>query len=140
VSPSLAKNVAICTWAASANGAAALERFVRNPCGLRPTAGFAWNARSLRYSVVFEARPPARMIADVVGFGTVMSPRANWRMIGRLTSDAYAAGLAACCAHSVRSLSCWIADAPGTVSTTGGRFRSGLLSTNDVNVGFGTAL
>jgi hypothetical protein len=26
-----------------------------------------------------------------------------------------------------------IADAPGTVSTTGGRFLSGLFSTNDVN-------
>ena len=79
------------------------------------------------------------MIADVVGFGTVWSPRANWRMIdfaGTPASGsarrcgAYATGFPACDAHSVHSSSCWIADAPGTVSTSGGRFRSGMFSLN----------
>ena len=65
----------------------------------------------------------------MVGFGTVLSPRANW-MITRLgvTNGAYAAGLAACCAHSELSITVWIADAPGTVSTRIGWFRSGMFS------------
>ncbi len=80
------------------------------------------------------------MIALVVGFGTVWSPRANWRMIGFVRCGAYAAGFADCCAHSVQSITCWIADAPGTVSTRSGRLRSGMFSLKFVNDAFGTAL
>src|SRR5213595_3414556 len=114
--------------------------FVRNVWGFFDTAGFAANARSLRNSVARDAQPHARRIADVVGFGTVMSPRANWKMTGRVMCGAYAAGFAACCAHSVSSITFWIADAPGMVSTTGGRFRSGMFSLKFVSVAFGTAL
>ena len=79
------------------------------------------------------------MIAEVVGFGTVWSPRANCRMTDFAgTPDsgfarrwtAYAAGLPACDVHSVHSSSCWIADAPGTASMSGGWFRSGMFSLN----------
>lgn len=59
---------------------------------------------------------------------------------GRVMNGAYAAGLSACCAHSVLSIRAWIADAPGTVSTRSGTLRSGRFSTNDVNDAFGTAL
>ena len=62
--------------------APARRQFVRNVCGFFATAGFAANARSLRKSVVRDGRSPARMIALVVGFGTVLSPRANWRITG----------------------------------------------------------
>ena len=80
------------------------------------------------------------MIALVVGFGTVWSPRANWTMIGAVTCGAYAAGFADCCAHSVLSMSAWIADAPGTVSIRIGSFRSGMFSLKFVNVALGTVL
>src|SRR5712691_982641 len=114
--------------------------FVRNVCGFFGTAGFAAWARSLRNSVAREANLPARRIAVVVGFGTVWSPRANWKITGIRMYGAYAAGLAACCAHSVSSITVWIADAPGTVSTRAGSLRSGMSSTKFVNVAFGTAL
>ena len=39
----------------------------------------------------------------------------------------------ACCAHSARSMYSWIAEAPGTVSVTNGRFRSGMFSLKFVN-------
>ena len=52
------------------------------------------------------------------------------RLKGLTRCGAYATGLPACDAHSVRSSSSWIADAPGTVSTSGGRFRSGMFSSN----------
>ena len=68
----------------------------------------------------------------MVGFGTVMSPRANCMITGRVMNGAYAAGFPDCCAHSVLSSTFWIAEAPGTVSTTGGRFRSGMFSLNEV--------
>src|SRR6266480_4777387 len=114
--------------------------FVRNVCGFFGTVGFAANARSFRNSVARDAQPHARRIADVVGFGTVMSPRANWKMTGRVMCGAYAAGFAACCAHAESSMNLWIADAPGTLSTTGGRFRSGMSSLKCVRFVFGTAL
>ena len=109
-------------------------------CGFLFTAGFAANARSLRKSVARDARAPARRIAVAVGFGTVLSPRANWTITGAVMNGAYAAGLADCCAHSVLSMNAWIAEAPGTVSTRSGKSRSGMFSTNDVNEAFGTAL
>src|SRR5947209_6115178 len=140
MAPSLAKNVAICRWAASAYAAPAPMMFVRKLCGFLLTAGFAANARSLRKRVALDASAPARRIAVAVGFGTVLSPRANWMITGRVISGAYAAGLADCCAHSVLSIRAWIADAPGTVSTRSGRSRSGMFSTNDVNAASGTAL
>ena len=43
-------------------------------------------------------------------------------------------------AHSLRSISSWIADAPDTVSIRIGSSRSGMFSTNLVNVGFAVAL
>ena len=102
--------------------------FVRNVCGFFGTAGLAAKARSLRYSVARALQPHARRIAEAVGFGTVLSPRANWMSTGRVMYGAYAAGLPACCAHSSRSINSWIAEAPGTVSVTIGRFRSGMFS------------
>ena len=80
----------------------------------------ARNARSFRKSVVRSLSAPARMIADVVGFGTVWSPRAYWRMIdfaGTPASGsarrcgAYAAGFPDCVTHSVLSITVWIAPA-----------------------------
>ena len=65
----------------------------------------------MRKSVARLAHPQARRIADAVGFGTVMSPRANWMITGRVRNGPYAAGFAACCAHSLRSMFSWIADA-----------------------------
>ena len=56
--------------------------FVRKVCGFVGTSGFAACARSLRKSVARETRPPARRVAVVVGFGTVLSPRANWKITG----------------------------------------------------------
>src|SRR6266849_5031047 len=88
--PSLAKNVAICSWAASAYGAPAPLMFVRNVCGFLLTAGFAANTRSLRKSVARDASWPARRIAVAVGFGTVLSPRANWMITGRVMNGATA--------------------------------------------------
>src|SRR3989442_16023252 len=114
--------------------------FVRNVCGFFGTAGFTACARSFRNSVAREAKPPARRIAVVVGFGTVWSPRANWKITGIRMYGAYAAGFAACCAHSVSSITVWIADAPGTVSITVGRFRIGMFSLKLSSPAFGTAL
>src|SRR6266511_130911 len=111
--------------------------FVRNACGFFGTAGLAAKARSLRNSVARSLQPQARRIAEAVGFGTVLSPRANWMMNGRVMYGPYAAGFAACCAHSVRSMSSWIAAAPGTVSVTSGRFRSDMFSLKFVSVAFG---
>src|SRR6266508_1601579 len=98
VAPSLAKNVAICVCPASAyNATDGTEMFVKNVCGFFGTVGSAANARSFRKSVAREAQPHARRIADVVGFGTVLSPRANWRITFEgVRKGAYAAGLAAC--------------------------------------------
>src|SRR3954451_17641215 len=116
--PLLARNVASCCCAASANGKPAPARFVRNVCGFLLTApAVAAYARSLRKSVARAARFrfPARRIVLVVGFGTVLSPRANWTStFDGVTSGAYAAGFAACCAHSALSMYVWIAEAPGT--------------------------
>src|SRR4029077_9914325 len=111
----------------------------RNVCGfeLVPKAACA---RSLRNRVAPDASPPARRIAEVVGFGTVLSPRANWMITGCVMNGAYAAGFAACCAHAVLSISVWIAAAPGTVSTTLGRFRNGMFSLKLSSPAFGTAL
>src|SRR3954465_3210035 len=106
--------------------------FVRNVCGLGSV--FFWTvARSFRKSVARFAQPHARRIADVVGFGTVWSPRANWKITGRVMNGAYAAGLPACCAHSVLSIRFAIGVAPGTVLTTSGKFRSGMFSLKFVN-------
>jgi hypothetical protein len=102
VAPSLAKNVAICACASIAKSAPAPVMFVRNVCGFVLVPKSAW-ARSLRKSVAREASPPARRIALVVGFGTVMSPRANCMITGVSMNGAYAAGFADCCAHSVWS-------------------------------------
>ena len=78
----------------------------------------------------------------MVGFGTVMSPLANWMITGLAAlpgsgclrmMGAYETGLPDCCTHSVRSNTCWMAIAPGTVLTTGGRSRSGMFSLNSLN-------
>src|SRR5262249_23550746 len=53
---------------------------------------------------------------------------------------AYAGGVADSCAHSARSRYSWIAEAPGTVSVTGGRLRSGWFSLKFVKDGFGVLL
>src|SRR5438094_9956258 len=106
---------------------------VRKVCGFLFTAGFAANARSFRRIVARDASLPARKIAVAVGFGTVLSPRANWMITGRVMNGAYAAGLAACCAHSVLSITAWIAEAPGAVSTTSGMLGRGMFATTDVN-------
>src|SRR2546421_4784585 len=93
IAPSELKNVAICCCAANANGAPGPTMFVKNVCGfaLVPKAG---RARSFRNSVARLEQPQARRIADVVGFGTVLSPRANWKITGRVRYGEYAAGLA----------------------------------------------
>jgi len=109
--------------------------FVRNVCGFFGNVVLPAYARSFRKSVARAARPPALRIAVDVGFGTVLSPRANWNTIGAVMCSAYATGLAAFCAHSVLSSSAWIAEAPGTVSITGGRFRSGSFSSKLVKNG-----
>jgi hypothetical protein len=46
--------------------------------GFFGNAGLRANARSLRNSVARSARSPARIIAVVLGFGFVLSPRANF--------------------------------------------------------------
>ena len=61
-------------------------------------------------------------------------------MIGLVRCGAYAAGFAASWAHSFQSITCRIAEAPGTVSTSNGRLRSGMFSLKFVNDAFGTAL
>ena len=84
VAPSLAKNVAICCCAAKRErrsgraGHVRQERVrvLRRPPGWRRMRGRCGRASSAT------AGRPARMIALVVGFGTVMSPRANWRITG----------------------------------------------------------
>src|SRR6266540_3331573 len=113
--PSVAKKVAICCCAWNANVAPGPLTLVRNVCGFFATSGFAAKARSFRKSVALEASPPARRIALAVGFGTVLSPRANWMITGRVMNGAYAAGFAACCAHSVLSITVWIAEAGNRV-------------------------
>src|SRR3954451_10460502 len=79
------------------------------------------------------------MIALVVGFGTVSSPRANWTITGCEMYGAYAAGLPVCCAQMLHSRNCWIASWSG-VAVTYGRLRSGLFSVKFVNDALGTAL
>ena len=73
----------------------------------------------------------------MVGFGTVMSPFANWKITGLATlpfsgclrmNCAYETGLPACATHSVRSSSSAIASAPGTLLITVGWSRSGMFS------------
>src|SRR2546430_8710400 len=148
--PSLAKKAAICCWAARAMGAEAGSWIlVRNVCGffsaLTTTAGTVGLAeravmkRSFRKYVARSARSPAPTIAVVVGFGTVLSPLANWMMIGFASipssglmrrCGAYATGLPDWETHSIPSSTSWIATAPGTVLVTGGWFRSGMFSLN----------
>ena len=98
--------------------------------------------RREREVVPEERRPvlsaPARMIADVVGFGTVLSPRANWRMTdfaGRPPADRRGGAVRTrpgcrpasptpCCRSPSGS------PRAGDVSISGGRFRSGMFSLN----------
>ena len=77
VAPSLAKKVAIWFWASYANVSPGPRMFVRNVCGLElvPKSGFV---RSFRKIVVRLSRCPAWITRVAVGFGTVLSPRANW--------------------------------------------------------------
>src|SRR5436309_2636904 len=122
---------------------------VTNVCGflsafttVADTVGSAESAamkRSLRKYVARSARSPARRIAVVVGFGTVLSPLANWMMIGFASipssglmrkCGAYATGLPDCETHSTPSSTSWMRTAPGTVLVTGGWFRSGMFSLN----------
>ena len=88
--------------------------------------------RREREVVAVERRPrlqvAARRIALAVGFGTVLSPRANWMITGSVDVRRVRGRVAACCAHSLLSITVWIADAPGTVSMTIGSFRSGMFS------------
>src|SRR5689334_3907784 len=115
-----------------------MAMLVRNVCGFFGVAGFRAKARSFLKRVARDAQPHARRIADAVGLGTVWSPRANWMSVeAGLMCGAYAAGLPACCAHSALSMYAWIADAPGTVSVTIGRLRSGMFSLKFVSVAFG---
>src|SRR6266853_1109709 len=46
-----------------------------------------------------EARLPARITRVAVGFGTVLSPRANWKITGIEMCGAQPSGLPACCTH-----------------------------------------
>ena len=55
-------------------------------CGSRPSSPQP-RGRSGRASSA-TARLPARMIADAVGFGTVLSPRANWMITGAVMNGA----------------------------------------------------
>ena len=72
---------------------------------------------------------PARITLVAVGFGTVWSPRANWKITGIEMCGAQPSGLPGCCAHSELSRYSWIAAAPGIVSiSSSGRFRSGSFS------------
>ena len=73
----------------------------------------------------------------LLGFVDDTSERANWRMNGRAelpaggerrSNGAMATLLAICSTQVTRSITCWIARAPGTAVTTGGWSRSGRFS------------
>ena len=65
-----------------------------------------------------------RLVAAGDGNGRADEPASGLiRMCG-----VYAFGLPDCDTHSVSSMTCWIALAPGTMSTSRGRLRSGMFS------------
>src|ERR1700732_3883546 len=80
--PLVEKKIAICVCAPTATKPGAPTRFVRKVCGFLGKVGFAANAKSLRKNVARSLRSPERINAVAVGFGTVLSPRANWMITG----------------------------------------------------------